>query len=501
MTRPTFPVDPCRASLRGLGAQAARARAATPRALRRGAAALAAAMLAGCVGFSPDGGFGSVEQTARERLGRDLAWARSDADRELLARRVAELLARPLSVDDAVQVALLNNRGLQAAYQELGISEAQLVESGRLPNPHFSMMRASRSVDGVRDYKIEQALTFNVFALLTMPQALEIERRRFEQTQRTVSMEMLRLAADTRRAYYRAVAGEETVRYMRQVAQAADAGAELARRMAQAGNFNRLQQAREQGFHADAALALARAERVARSDRERLVRLMGLWGAQTAFALPARLPELPGEPRDLPDVERIAMSQRLDIAAARIETEALARNLGLTKTTRFVNVLELGPARVLEGERGDAYKTGYEISLELPLFDFGSARVARAEAIYLRQLDRVAQAAVDARSEVRDAYDGYRSGFDVARHYRDEIVPLRKRVSDENLLRYNGMLIGVFELLADARSQIAAVNGYIEALRDFWVAQADLEMALLGRAGLSAPVGPGPASAPTGAGH
>jgi outer membrane protein TolC len=477
-------------------------RTCVARVLRRTGAALAAATVAGCVGFSADGGFGSVEQTAREHLGRDVAWARSDADRGLIGGRVAELLARPLTVDDAVQVALLNNRGLQAAYQELGISESQLVASGRLPNPHFSMMRASHLEGGVREYKIEQALTFNVFALLTMPMALEVERRRFAQTQRTVSMEMLRLAADTRRAYYRAVAGEETVRYMRQVAQAADAGAELARRMAQAGNFSRLQQAREQGFLADAALALARAERAARADRERLVRLMGLWGAQTAFKLPERLPALPDQPRDLPDVERIAMSQRLDIAAARIETEALARNLGLARTTRFINVLELGPARVLEGERGDAYKTGYEISLELPLFDWGGSRIARAEAIYMRQIDRVAQAAIDARSEVRDAYDGYRSGFDVARHYRDEIVPLKKRVSDENLLRYNGMLIGVFELLADARSQITAVGGYIDALRDFWIAQADLEMALLGRADLAAPSGPGPAAATGGpAGH
>jgi outer membrane protein TolC len=472
------------------------------RPLRRGTAALAALLLAGCAGFSPDGGFGAVEQAARDHLGKDIAWARTDADRDLLARRVAELLGRPLTVDDAVQVALLNNRGLQAAYQELGISEAQLVEAGRLPNPHFSMMRASKSEGGVREYKIEQALTFNVFALFTMPQALAIERRRLEQTQRTVSMEMLRLAADTRKAYYRAVGAEETVRYTRQVAQAADAGAELARRMAQTGNFNRLQHAREQGFLADAALALARAERVAKSERERLIRLMGLWGTQTAFVLPERLPALPDTARDLPDVERIAMAQRLDLAAARIETDALARNLGLVRTTRFIDVLEFGPARVLEGERGDAYKTGYEIAFVLPLFDFGGSRVARAEAMYMRQIDRVAQAAVNARSEVRDAYDAYRSGFDVARHYRDEIVPLKKRVSDENLLRYNGMLIGVFELLADARSQIVAVNGYIEALRDFWVAQADLEMALLGRADLSAPAAAGPAQAAAGSpGH
>ena len=163
-------------------------------------------------------------------------------------------------------------------------------------------------------------------------------------------------------------------------------------------------------------------------------------------------------------------------------------------------MLEIGPARVLEGRRGESYKKGYEISFELPLFDWGSSRVARAEHIYMQSVERVADAAINARSEVREAYGGYRSAFDIARHYRDEVVPLRKRISDENLLRYNGMLIGVFELLADARSQVASVNGYIEALRDFWIAQADLDMALIGKPDLAAPASPIAATA-AGAGH
>ena len=82
---------------------------------------------------------------------------------------------------------------------------------------------------------------------------------------------------------------------------------------------------------------------------------------------------------------------------------------------------------------------------------------------------------------MRQTYSSYRTAFDVAKHYRDEIVPLRKRISEEVLLRYNGMLMSVFELLADSREQVTAVNGYIEALRDFWVAESDLQMALTGR--------------------
>jgi outer membrane protein TolC len=448
---------------------------------------IGALALGGCATFSQDGGFGSVEKVAAERLGKDLRWAKSSDERNSIEARVRELLTQPLSVEDAVQVALLNNRGLQAAYFELGISEADLVQAGRLPNPHFSMLRVSASVDGVREYKIEQALTLNVFALITMPLAVEVETRHFEQTQRQVAMDVLRLAAETRTAYFTAVAADETLRYLRKVRQAADAGAELARRMALIGNFSKLRQAREQGFYADATLSLARAEQAQTAAQERLTRLLGLSGSR-AFKLPERLPDLPKTPDELPNVEQIAMDQRLDLQAVRLETEALAKNLGLTRATRFINLLEFGPARVLEGQKNDPYKKGYEISFELPLFDWGGARVAKAEAIYMQAVNRAAEMAVNARSEVREAYKGYRTGYDIARHYRDEIVPISKRIADENLLRYNGMLIGVFDLLADARSQIASVNSYIESLRDFWIAQSDLRMALVGKAFV--PTGP-----------
>ena len=271
--------------------------------------------------------------------------------------------------------------------------------------------------------------------------------------------------------------------------------------MARAGNWGKIQQAREQGFYADAALNLARAEQARTAARERLVRLLGAWGEQANLKLPERLPDLPKAAEELPDVERRAMQERLDLQAARLDAEALAKNLGLTKTTRFINALEFGPARVLEGGRASQWKKGYEISFELPLFDWGGSRVAKAESIYLQSVERAAEAAINARSEVRESYSAYRSSWDIARHYREEVVPIRKRIGEENLLRYNGMLIGVFELLADARAQIASVNNAIDALRDFWMAEADLQMALIGKPLPGAAPRVATASAEAGAGH
>ena len=457
--------------------------------------AVVALGVAGCASVSPERGFAEVQQAARERLGHEVRWARNDAERDAAAARVAELLARPLTADAAVQIALLNNRGLQAAFEQLGITEAEAVQATRLPNPGFSIGRF-RQGDEV---EIERSVHLNLARLLAAPWVAELESRRVAQARRSAVLEVLALAADARKAQVQAVAAEETARYLRQVQDAADAGAELARRMAAVGNFTKLQRLREQGFYADATLNLARAEQARTASRERLARVLGLWGAQTAFTLPERLPALPAQADELPEVERTAIAQRLDVQAARLGAEQTARNLGLTKATRFVNVLELAYEHNSSNE--GPRQTGWEIGFELPLFDWGDARVARAEGVYRQSLNRAAETAVNARSEVREAYAAYRSAWDIAKHHRDELVPLRQRIAEENVLRYNGMFIGVFELLADARAQIAGVNASIEALRDFWLARAELDMALLGPTRLTPMAGPAAAAAEAGGGH
>ena len=430
--------------------------------------------LTGCATLSNDGGFSAIETLTKDKIGKDVKWVRTEAEQDTNTKRVAELLSKPLSVDDAVQIALLNNRGLQADFAELGFAEASMVAASRLPNPGFSFVRTKRG----DEIEIERGLHFNLVKLLTLPLAAKVEAQRFELAKGNAAVTAIRLANETRKSYFQAVAAEETVRYMRKVREVAEASAELARRMASVGNWSRLQQAREQGFYADAALNVARAAQAGFRSRESLTRLLGLWGAQTAFTLPERLPDLPKAPDERPDIEQRAMQTRLDVIGAKLSAESLASNLGLSKATRFINVLEIGVTRETSNEA--PVRRGYEISLELPLFDWGTARVAQAEALYMQGVNHAAETAINARSQVRESYQGYRVAYDIARHYRDEVVPIRKRIADENLLRYNGMLIGVFDLLADARSQIASVNSYIEALSDFWLAESELQMAMIG---------------------
>ena len=442
------------------------------------ALAAAALLLSGCASFSPDGGFGAVQQFTQERTGQTPVRMNQAAGQATAQARIAELLKAPLSADSAVELALLNNRGLQASFADLGIAEADLVQAGRLRGPSLSFARLA----GGGGVEIDRAVIFNLLGLITLPAATRIEQGRFEQSQLQAAYEAVGLAAAARRAFFRAVAAQQLVKYGAQVKEAADASNELARRMLQAGNFNKLQQMREQSFYADASAQLARAQHQALAEREGLTRLLGLSDTPQAFTLPDRLPDLPAEPASAQDAEQTALDKRLDVLIARRSAEALAQSLGATQATRWITGLDAGyQNKSLTGERR---QNGYRLDLELPLLEMGadpSPRVARAGASLLQAQHRAADVANNARSEVRESYSAYRTAYDLARHYRDEVVPLRKRISDENLLRYNGMLSSVFELLADARDQVGSVTGYVEALRDHWIAATDLQTALTGR--------------------
>lgn len=437
-------------------------------------AAALAAFLAGCASFSQDGGFDQVNALTKERTGQAATWQRAAPEADSASTRINELLKQPLTADGAVEIALLGSKGLQASFAELGIAEADLVRAGRLANPSLRFGRLA----GGGAVEIERGLMFDLLSLLTMPLAREVEQRRFEQAQLQAASDAVGIAGEARIAYFDAVTAQQLVGYHTQVKEAADASSELARRMVAVGNFSALAQMREQAFQADATTQLAKARHQAVAARERLIRVLGLFSPE-GLKLPERLPDLPASPMEPKDAEQTAMDKRLDVLMARRSTEATAKALGLSQTTRFINVLELGYQD--QHSTGEARRSGYEIELQLPLFDFGSVRVARAEAIYMQSVNRTAQMAVNARSEVREAYSAYRTAYDTARHYRDEVVPLRKTIAEENVLRYNGMLIGVFELLADAREQIGSVMQAIDAQRDFWLADAALQGALIGK--------------------
>ncbi len=443
--------------------------------------AVALTVLAGCASLSPDGNTADIAQLTKGRTGGVDASSSVALARDPQARQdaVSERLKNPITAEAAVHIALLNNPSLEASMATLGISDADRVQAGRLPNPHFSI---GRFVEGdIRE--IERILRFDVIGILTLPWRAKWQGQQHELAKLQAAQDVVKLATATRKAWINAVAAQQTALYMADVKEAAEAGGELARRMARVGNWSKYQQAREQVFLADATAQLARAEQTNFSEREKLIRLMGLWGAQIQFTLAERLPDLPKTVTEMPDVEARAMRERLDVRSAMAESGYVADQLGFKNVTGYLDgmTLEVTRSTLFNNATGmREARNGLAVELPLPIFDWGGARNARAQAMYLQSAARVRDMAVKARSEAREAYHGYRTAYDLARHYRDEIVPLRKFINDELVLRYNGMLASVWELLADKRSQVMSINSAIEAQRDFWLAEADLQTVLTG---------------------
>ena len=384
--------------------------------------------LLGCANFSTDGGLNRVSELSKERIGSSATNVlnahnvANAANSPEVQERINALLSAPLSSDAAVEMALLSNPRLRIALAELGVAEADLVQAGRLRNPGFSFGRLS----GNGEVEIDRAIMFDLSGLLSMPLRRAIEERRFAQTQLQTALQIVRLATDTRRAYFQAVAAQQSLLYMQQVDQAAQASSELADRMTKAGNWGKLEQAREQAFRYEVAVQLARAEHNVNASHERLVRLLGLGDRHHALKLPERLPDLPVALRRVEEIETQALAQRLDVQVAKLDTESTAKSLGLTRATRFVNAFEVGYQN--KSASNAALAQGYQVEFSLPLFDWGQTRVRRAENIYMRSFYRSTDVALQARSEAREGYAAYRTNFAIARQYRDEIIPARKRV-------------------------------------------------------------------------
>jgi outer membrane protein TolC len=434
--------------------------------------------LSGCASFAPDGGMSVVSDLASQTIKKDVVFVRSADDAETADRGMKRLLSRALTVDMAVQIALLNNKGLQAAYNELALAETELVGQSLPPNPTFSISRISG--DGASE--IERQVVGDILALATLPFRSEIARDRFRQAQLKAALATLRLAADVRRAYFAAVAANETTVLLADAKSTAEATAQLATKLGETGAINKLDQAREQIYYAETTADLAAARQAATSARERLVRLMGLWGDDLGFKLPDKLPPLPRRPSALPAIEADAVGHRIDLQIARMEQAALAKSLNLTEATRFVTLLDVAgiDRRTRDPEAPSFRERGFDIQFQIPIFDGGEVRVRQAAATYQEAFNRLTEKAVNVRSEAREAYHVYRSTFDIASHYQRDVLPLRKIITEEMQLRFSSMQVDVFALLTEARQRVASLRAAIDAKREFWLAQSDLQTVING---------------------
>ncbi len=433
---------------------------------------------AGCAQVPKEAGFNEVQGLVEERVDYRLQWnQKTEADRDV-EKAIEQLLQSELTPEASVQIALLNNRNLQAVYEDLGITQADVVEAGLLENPVlFGQVRYPDKSSEDNNY--EFGITQNFLNILMQPARKKLSAIRFEQVKLQVADEVIRLVAEVRKSYF-SVLGARQIRDLRnEITSAAGNSFELAQRLHSAGNINDLELAQEKAHFAQSRLELANSETALLDAREQLTRLMGLWGSQTNWRLVKQLPDIPANEIPLEQLESMAIENRLDLAAERKAVEALAQALGITIDWRWVGQIEVGVSRERETDR--TWVTGPSLAIELPIFNQRQADIARLEAQLRRSQNRLTAQAIDIRSEVRSLRNRLIMQRNLIDHYRHTVLPLREQIVDLTLKKYNYMLTGAFDLIMAKQQEFEAYQKYLEAIRDYWIIRADMQRSLGGR--------------------
>jgi cobalt-zinc-cadmium efflux system outer membrane protein len=442
----------------------------------------AAVLLGGCAASpGPKEGFSDVQAMVRERTGghHRVEWDQGTAEDRAVAAAVDEMLRRPLSVDDAVQVALLNNRSLQAQYEAVGIAQADLVQAGLLSNPAFTFAAQFPTSHGRT--RLDGGISQNIMGLLFVPLRKKIAKTELEQAQLKVADAVLGAARDVEVKCVTLAARQQQLAMRRQTAEAAEAALTLARRQHQAGTATDLLLAMDEAVYQQARLELMRLELAVRADREGLNRLMGLSTPPERWTLAADvLGDVPaaGEGVETGVLEDRAVGERLDVLAARGEVRAAEMALGLGKVSI---VTDVSPGASFERDTDGSFTIGPSVSAEVPLFDQGQGRIPRLRAILRQTRRRLEALEAEARSDVRLAVGQMATARQMATTYRDTVIPQQRRAYDLTRRQFNAMQATVHDLLQARSNELTAREGYVEAVRDYWIARADLERAVGGR--------------------
>jgi cobalt-zinc-cadmium efflux system outer membrane protein len=421
--------------------------------------------------------FQGAQQSVKERSGKTVRWEEDQAAREQALQEVRQLLRKPLTVDTAVQIALLNNRSLQATFEEIGLSAADLKEAAIFPNPRFDLAVRIPDKPPSGTY-IDYGAAIDFLSIIMIPLKKQVAKVQLEAAALRVADSTLELVSQVKSAFYSVQASQQLLSRFKVIVDTNTASLDLAQRQHEAGNITDLALAQQQASYSRSRLDVASTEAEIRRNRERFNRLLGLWGADTDWQIAGELPEVPSSDFPMGALERLAISQRLDLQADYLQGMSQGKNLGLTKSFRLVGALDFGFNS--ERETDAQTRTGPTFAIELPIFNQGQARIARSEAALRQAQDKFEALAVDVRSQIRELRDELASKREIARFYQEELLPGERQILKESLMQYNAMEIQNFELFSTKAEEARTEREYLEAVRDYWITRAELERAVGG---------------------
>lgn len=427
-------------------------------------AVLAFVALSGCATVPSDLGRADVDSLLSER-GQPV-----ETNTQAL---LDKLTAAPLSSDSAVRIALMNNPRLQSTYATLGFGAADVYEASRIRNPIFSGAVLDSNATGERD-QIALGLVTSFTDLITLRARKRLSIGAFAALKQSVGAEALAVAAETEKAYYHYVGAQQVATLRTQIAKAGALSAALAERFRDAGNLTPRELALERAAASAARLAALEADAAAFGARTELAAMLGLsvgesWNAPAALRLPLDTED------DLNTLVALAKNARLDLAAARTRADVLADQLGVVNWTRWLGEFDVGIER--ERETDGVKLTGPTVDWEIPIFNQHKDAVLRANTDWRIAINEVRETTVAVDNGVRLAYANLQNARARIEEYRTGLIPQRIETVARAQEEVNFMLIGIFELIALKQDEYDAYQGYLEAIRDYWLARADLSFA------------------------
>jgi outer membrane protein TolC len=391
--------------------------------------------------------------------------------------KAKSILENVVGEAEAVQLMLAKS----PAFQKLlftNLKEGSLAaQTGRIPNPTFAF---ERMVKG-SETEYGRFLTFGLLDLLSLPSKQTTSKIAVEIANVNLASEILGSIMDVRLAWLDAVAAEEKFAIAEKTFVALSGSAELAKRMKQTGNMTTTDRIKEQLVYSESVISLAEAEQLRVSTRERLISLIGLNSSEAAMlSLPGSLPPLAEKPIEMSELVQV-FEDRFDVKLARLDYELALAAMGIENVSTYTD-LEIGIRNDRINDGGSiSNKRGYELEVAIPVFDWGGAQRNALQAEVLVKQQNFKQVTLAAASGLRDAYNSYRTSFDIAQHYQEQIIPMHEVLLDEANYNYNGMIIGVFELLEAGREKSLADKKSIDANHNLLKAELNLRSSALGR--------------------
>lgn len=380
------------------------------------------------------------------------------------------LLAKPLTSDSAIRIALANNPQLKAVYASLGIAAADVYEAGRIRNPIFSFSSLDSNESGERNLN-SYGLVVSFADLITLPSRKRFAEGEFAVMKESIGAEIVNTAAETEAAFYEFVAAKQVAALRAQIAKAGELSLQLAKRYFDAGNLAPRELAMEHAAASETKLASLEANAEAYGKRGELATLLGL-SAAGHWDAPAKLPVPLAHEDDIDDLVQLAQQSRLDLAAARKRTDLLADRLGVTNWTRWLGDLDVGVEHERETDGADL--TGPTIEWEVPIFTQNHDQQLRARAELKMAIAEVEHLLVTVENNVRVAHAATQNTKDRVEEYRKRLIPARVEVVERAQEEEAFMLIGIFELLETKQDEYDAYQSYLEIVRDYWLARTEL---------------------------